>query len=363
MLPAKLVNNLYDSDMPTYRGFTDHEHLDEVALIHMNGRVYDYNLGRFLSVDPFIQSPTNSQSLNPYSYIMNNPLAGTDPTGYASKTETEDVKEVQTGSHIKRKTGTKTTQTVTDDVTGEVTNVTTATVMKNGSFTSNSVNYSNGKAESATAAGGNFKAGVGASASYEIGSQAEISQSSPTTSSEGRSVSGIDSEGNVYNWRQTSIYVGGPEGAWGAMQGAHNSGQGYDDWASSGGNKSLGDHPLVVAATWIGGEALASHLFQAVSMRLASVMKPYMQDLKYNFSFKAFRDGSKKLTTAQKKDFNSQTRAAMCGFVIACAAKFSHGAASPLLPTNPPAIRNGINYLHRWYDTTRPIMLQGINKK
>lgn len=48
----------------------------------MNGRVYDYNLGRFLSVDPFIQSPTNTQSMNPYSYIMNNPLAGTDPSGY-----------------------------------------------------------------------------------------------------------------------------------------------------------------------------------------------------------------------------------------------------------------------------------------
>ena len=51
----------------------------------MNGRAYDYNLGRFLSVDPVIQSPGNSQSLNPYSYIMNNPLAGTDPTGYCSK--------------------------------------------------------------------------------------------------------------------------------------------------------------------------------------------------------------------------------------------------------------------------------------
>ncbi|MFT5453304.1 MAG: RHS repeat-associated protein, partial [Enterobacterales bacterium] len=54
------------------------------TLIHMNGRVYDYNLGRFLSVDPFIQEPGNSQSMNPYSYIMNNPLAGTDPSGYRS---------------------------------------------------------------------------------------------------------------------------------------------------------------------------------------------------------------------------------------------------------------------------------------
>lgn len=70
------------ADAKTRRGFTDHEHLDDIELIHMNGRVYDYNLGRFMSVDPVIQSPTNSQSINPYSYIMNNPLAGIDPTGY-----------------------------------------------------------------------------------------------------------------------------------------------------------------------------------------------------------------------------------------------------------------------------------------
>ncbi|MBD1583079.1 hypothetical protein HC733_12400 [Pseudoalteromonas sp. S16_S37] len=55
-----------------------------VQSVHMNGRLYDYNLGRFMSVDPVIQSPGNSQSINPYSYIMNNPLAGTDPSGYCS---------------------------------------------------------------------------------------------------------------------------------------------------------------------------------------------------------------------------------------------------------------------------------------
>ncbi len=66
----------------TSRGFTGHEHLNGTDLIHMNGRAYDYNLGRFLSVDPVIQFPSNSQSLNPYSYIMNNPMAGTDPSGY-----------------------------------------------------------------------------------------------------------------------------------------------------------------------------------------------------------------------------------------------------------------------------------------
>jgi RHS repeat-associated protein len=64
------------------RGFTGHEHLDNLRLIHMNGRVYDYKLGRFLSVDPFVSTPVNSQSINPYSYIGNNPLNGVDPTGY-----------------------------------------------------------------------------------------------------------------------------------------------------------------------------------------------------------------------------------------------------------------------------------------
>ena len=68
----------------TNRGFTDHEHLDDWQLIHMNGRSYDYNLGQFMSIDPIIQSPGNSQSINGYAYIMNNPLSGMDPSGYSA---------------------------------------------------------------------------------------------------------------------------------------------------------------------------------------------------------------------------------------------------------------------------------------
>jgi RHS repeat-associated protein len=68
----------------TDRGFTSHEHLDELNLIHMNGRVYDPVLGRFMTADPYIQAPGNLQSYNRYAYVLNNPLAYTDPSGYFS---------------------------------------------------------------------------------------------------------------------------------------------------------------------------------------------------------------------------------------------------------------------------------------
>ncbi len=48
----------------------------------MNGRVYDPQLGRFLSADPFIQFADNSQSYSRYSYVLNNPLSSTDPSGH-----------------------------------------------------------------------------------------------------------------------------------------------------------------------------------------------------------------------------------------------------------------------------------------
>ena len=63
------------------RGFCGHEHIDEIGLINMNGRMYDPKLGRFLSPDPYVQSPTNPQNFNRYSYCLNNPLKYTDPDG------------------------------------------------------------------------------------------------------------------------------------------------------------------------------------------------------------------------------------------------------------------------------------------
>ncbi|WP_395793224.1 RHS repeat domain-containing protein [Aquimonas sp.] len=66
----------------TPRGFTGHEHLDAFGLIHMNGRVYDPMLGRFIQPDPMLDA--GIQGLNRYSYVLNNPLSLTDPSGYLS---------------------------------------------------------------------------------------------------------------------------------------------------------------------------------------------------------------------------------------------------------------------------------------
>ncbi|WP_081946561.1 RHS repeat-associated core domain-containing protein [Vibrio navarrensis] len=46
-------------------------------------RVYDPTLARFLSADPFIQDKWfATQAFNRYSYVQNNPLSYSDPTGY-----------------------------------------------------------------------------------------------------------------------------------------------------------------------------------------------------------------------------------------------------------------------------------------
>ena len=65
----------------TNRGYTGHEHLDDIGLIHMNGRIFDPKLGLFLQPDQRVQQPNNPQNYNRFAYCWNNPLTCTDPTG------------------------------------------------------------------------------------------------------------------------------------------------------------------------------------------------------------------------------------------------------------------------------------------
>lgn len=77
------VNSI--SATTTRHGFTGHEMLDDVSLVHMNGRVYDPQIGRFLSHDPVLAYPEESQDYNRYSYVWNSPLRNIDPSGLATQ--------------------------------------------------------------------------------------------------------------------------------------------------------------------------------------------------------------------------------------------------------------------------------------
>ena len=82
----------------TRRGYTGHEHLDNVMLVHMNGRVYDPAIGRFLSADPIIDCVQDMAGWNRYSYVKNRPLSFTDPSGYS----TAATRGMSVASQVKR---------------------------------------------------------------------------------------------------------------------------------------------------------------------------------------------------------------------------------------------------------------------
>ena len=67
----------------TRDGFTGHETLDSVGLVHMGGRVYDPIIGRFLSVDPVVRDIGAAQSWNSYGYVEGRVASWIDPTGWS----------------------------------------------------------------------------------------------------------------------------------------------------------------------------------------------------------------------------------------------------------------------------------------
>jgi RHS repeat-associated protein len=72
-------------------GYTGQEQLDNVGLIHLNGRVYDPMTGRMVSADPTVPNAADLQAWNRYSYVVNSPLGYTDPTGFEGEPQTVSV--------------------------------------------------------------------------------------------------------------------------------------------------------------------------------------------------------------------------------------------------------------------------------
>ena len=67
---------------PTDFGFTGQKRDASANLMYYGARYYDSALGRFISADTIVPAPTNPQSLNRYSYTLNNPIKYTDPDGH-----------------------------------------------------------------------------------------------------------------------------------------------------------------------------------------------------------------------------------------------------------------------------------------
>jgi RHS repeat-associated protein len=67
-----------------YYTFTGQEEDDELGFYNYKARLYDPVLGRFITPDSIVPDYSNPQSLNRYSYALNNPLRYTDPTGHQS---------------------------------------------------------------------------------------------------------------------------------------------------------------------------------------------------------------------------------------------------------------------------------------
>ncbi len=73
---------LAGTGLPTDRRFTGQREETSLGFYDYGARPYAPALGRFLQADTIVPDPGNPQSLNRYSYTLNNPLKYTDPSGH-----------------------------------------------------------------------------------------------------------------------------------------------------------------------------------------------------------------------------------------------------------------------------------------
>jgi RHS repeat-associated protein len=67
--------------LPTDKKYTG-QRSDSTGLYYYNARYYYPEIGRFISPDMIVPDATNPQALNRFTYVLNNPLKYTDPTGH-----------------------------------------------------------------------------------------------------------------------------------------------------------------------------------------------------------------------------------------------------------------------------------------
>jgi RHS repeat-associated protein len=68
--------------MLTDKLYTGQREMADLGIYHYNARFYSPYINRFLSADTIVPGYANPQNFNRYSYVINNPLRYTDPTGH-----------------------------------------------------------------------------------------------------------------------------------------------------------------------------------------------------------------------------------------------------------------------------------------
>jgi RHS repeat-associated protein len=71
-----------DGNLPTDFSFTGQRAHELTGLIYFNARWYDPYLNRWTQPDSIVPNLANAQSLNRYTFVRNNPVRYTDPTGH-----------------------------------------------------------------------------------------------------------------------------------------------------------------------------------------------------------------------------------------------------------------------------------------
>ena len=78
---AERVTDAKEEAPVTDLGYTGKEKDEETGLNYYEARYYDSELVRFISVDPWEGELSDPQTVNKYSYVLNNPIKYNDPSG------------------------------------------------------------------------------------------------------------------------------------------------------------------------------------------------------------------------------------------------------------------------------------------
>src|SRR5690606_24737066 len=84
----------YDETEWLYRGYTEHEHIQELGgILNINERMYDPITGQMLAPDNYVSLPHRLSGYNRYLYADGNPLKYTDPSGNLTQSQMEEVED------------------------------------------------------------------------------------------------------------------------------------------------------------------------------------------------------------------------------------------------------------------------------